>query len=154
MAEVIGVVAGIIQLAQVGYSVLKRLEEYQSKLGDIPESFRHIRVRLPVMLDALQHTQSAIEIGSIRDESKNALLPAIEGCRAQIKLLDDVVARALPYPSSSRFRRHVSAVKSFKYDAKVDKITAVIHEYSLTLAHHAAAASFGASPGMNPLRKS
>ncbi|RYP14834.1 hypothetical protein DL766_009577 [Monosporascus sp. MC13-8B] len=81
MAEaltVVGIVANIIQLVDFGSRVLKRLEEYQSKFGDVPEAFRHIKAELPVLLDALRQTKAAIDAGSMRDESKNALLPAVQ----------------------------------------------------------------------------
>jgi hypothetical protein len=62
MAEalaVVGIIANIVQLVDFSSRVLKRLEDYQSQLGDIPEAFRHINASLPVLLDALQQTQSA-----------------------------------------------------------------------------------------------
>lgn len=142
MAEalaVVGIVANIVQLVTFGSQVLKRLEEYQSKLGDIPEAFRHIKAELPVLLDALRQTQSAIDAGSIPDESKTALLPAVEGCRVQIKLLDEVIAKALPASSDSWARRGRKALGSLRYDAKVERITAVIRGYIQTLTYHAAA---------------
>jgi hypothetical protein len=142
MAEalaVVGIVANIVQLVDFGSSVLKRLEEYQSKLGDIPEAFRHIKAELPVLLDALRQTQSAIDAGSMRDESKKALLPAVEGCGVQIRLLDDVIAIALPASSDSWIRRGGKAFRSLRYDAKVERITAVIRGYIQTLTYHAAA---------------
>ncbi|RYP23415.1 hypothetical protein DL765_001120 [Monosporascus sp. GIB2] len=142
MAEaltVVGIVANIIQLVDFGSRVLKRLEEYQSKFGDVPEAFRHIKAELPVLLDALRQTKAAIDAGSMQDESKNALLPAVEGCSAQINLLDDVIAEALPAPGDSWTRRGRKALKSIRYDIKVEKITSVIRGYIQTLAYHAAA---------------
>jgi hypothetical protein len=68
MAEalaVVGIVANIIQLVDFGSRVLKRLEEYQSKLGEIPEAFRYIKAELPVLLDALRQTKAAIDAGSM-----------------------------------------------------------------------------------------
>lgn len=136
---VVGIVANIIQLVDFGSRILRRLEEYQSKFGDIPEAFRHIKAELPVLVDALQQTQSAIDAGSMRDESKKALLPAVEGCGVQIKLLDEVIALALPVSSDSWIRRGGKAFRSLRYDAKVERITAVIRGYIQTLTYHAAA---------------
>ncbi|KAF1974637.1 TPR-like protein [Bimuria novae-zelandiae CBS 107.79] len=141
MAEalaVVGIVANIIQLVDFGSRVLKRLEEYQSELGDIPETFRHIKTELPVLLDALRQTKAAIDAGSIQKESKKALLPAVEGCAVQIKALDDVIAKALPVLGDSWARRGRKALGSFRYDTKIDKITAVVRGYIQTLTYHAA----------------
>ncbi|KAI9765675.1 MAG: hypothetical protein M1840_007233 [Geoglossum simile] len=144
MAEalaVVGVVANIIQLVDFGSRVLKRLEEYQSKLGEIPEVFRHIKAELPVLLDALQQTKAAIDAGYIQDETKKALLPAVEGCGIQIKSLDDVIVKTLPVSGDSRARRGRKALESLWYDTKVEKITAVVRGYIQTLTYHAAASS-------------
>ncbi|KAI9764195.1 MAG: hypothetical protein M1839_005973, partial [Geoglossum umbratile] len=144
MAEalvVVGVVTNIIQLVDFGSRVLKRLEEYQSKLGEIPEVFRHIKAELPVLLDALQQTKAAIDAGYIQDETKKALLPAVEGCGVQIKSLDDVIVKMLPISGDSRARRGGKALGSLWYGAKVEKITAVVRGYIQTLTYHAAASS-------------
>jgi hypothetical protein len=80
MAEalaVVGIVANIIQLVDFGTWVLKRLEEYQSTLVEIPEAFRHIKAELPVLLDALRQMKAAIDAGFLQDESERALLPAV-----------------------------------------------------------------------------
>ncbi|KAI9854168.1 MAG: hypothetical protein M1813_001338, partial [Trichoglossum hirsutum] len=144
MAEalaVVGIVANIIQLVDFGSRVLKRLEEYQSKLGEIPEVFRHIKAELPVLLDALRQTKAAIDAGCMQDETKKALLPAVEGCGVQIKSLDDMIVKALPVSGDSWARRSRKALGSLRYDAKVEKITAVVRGYILTLTYHAAASS-------------
>ncbi|KAI9771284.1 MAG: hypothetical protein M1840_002254 [Geoglossum simile] len=137
----VGIVANIIQIVDFGSRVLKRLDEYQSKLGEIPEAFRHIKAELPVLLDALQQTKAAIDAESIRDNPKNALLPAVEGCRVQIKALDDVIAEVLPASDDSWVRRRRKAFRSLRHDAKVEKITAVVRGYVQTLTYHAAASS-------------
>ncbi|KAF2473618.1 TPR-like protein [Lindgomyces ingoldianus] len=141
MAEavaVVGIVANIIQLVGFGSKVLKRLEEYQSRLGEIPEAFRHIKTELPVLLDALQETKASIEAGSMQDKSRIALLPAIKGCAEQIKALDDLTKKALPALGDSWARRSRKALGSLRYDAKVEKITAVVRGYIQTLTYHAA----------------
>lgn len=139
MAEalaVVGVAASIVQLVDFGSRVWKRLDDYQTDLGDIPESFRHIKAELPVLLDALRQTKSAL--GYMQDESRNALVPAIEGCTVQIKLLDDTIAKVLPDPKESRVRRSGKVIQSLRSDAKVKKITMAIRGYVQTLSYHAA----------------
>jgi hypothetical protein len=141
MAEalaIVGIVANITQLVDFSSRVLKRLNGYQSQLGDIPEAFRHIKAELPVLLDALRQTKAAIDAGFIEDESKKALLPAIEGCGKQIRLLDDVIVKALPLSNDSRTTRGWKALRSLHYDEKAEKIIAVIRGYTQTLTYHAA----------------
>ena len=142
MAEalaVVGIFANVAQLVDFGARVLKRLDQYQSAYTEIPEALRHIKSELPVLLDALRQTKAAV--GSLPDESKRALLPAVEGCHVQIKALDEVMEKVLPVSSDSRIRRGKKALRSFRYDAKVEKITSVIRGYVQTLTYHAAASS-------------
>jgi hypothetical protein len=151
MAETLAAASAIstvLQLVDYGYRVLKRLEEYQSKLGELPEAFRHIKAELPVLLDALKKTKAAIEAGSIQDDSREALTPAVAGCQEQIEMLDELITKVLPTPSDSWARRRTKALGSLRYDAKVVKITAVIRSYVQTLTYHATAlSSLGSLPG-------
>jgi hypothetical protein len=90
MAEaiaVIGLVASIVQLVDFSSRVLHRLEEFQVGLGEVPMSFRHIKAELPVLQDTLQQTREAIEAGSVRNETKKALDPAIKGARNRLDCL-------------------------------------------------------------------
>ena len=108
MAEalaVVGIVANIAQLVDFGSKILHRLAEFQSSVENVPESFRHIKAKLPLLLHTLQQTKEAIEAGSIRDDTTKVLLPAIEGCWEQIKLLDEVLLKTLPTSGDSWTKR-------------------------------------------------
>jgi hypothetical protein len=158
MAEalaVVSIVASIIQLTDFGSRVLKRLDEYQSDLGEIPEAFRHVKTQLPVLLDALQQTNTAINGDSTQTESRRALLSAVEGCTLQVKALNDVITKALPVSGDSWARRRTKALGSLRYDAKVERITTVIQGYIQTLTYHAVT-SLSSSAGRTfcPLRSS
>ncbi|KAF2472946.1 uncharacterized protein BDR25DRAFT_353255 [Lindgomyces ingoldianus] len=50
----VGIASNIIQLVDFGTQVLKRLNQYQSTIKEIPEAFCHIKSELPVLLDALR----------------------------------------------------------------------------------------------------
>ena len=149
MAEalaVVGVVASIVQLAELGSKVLLRLNDFQSRIGEIPKTFQHVKAELPVLLDTLKQTKSAIEVGSIPNETKNALLPAIDGCRTQVELLDTLIGKVLPLQSDSWSKRGLKAVSSLRQDAKVKKIRTDLQSYIQTLTYYHAAASSTAPP--------
>jgi hypothetical protein len=144
MAEalaVVGIVANIVQLVDFGTRVLKRLNEYQSSLAEIPEAFRNIKSELPVLLDALRQTKAAIDAGLLQDESKKALIPAVEGCGVQIKELDTIIEKVLPVLSDSWARRSRKALRSLRSEAKVERIVAAIRGYVQTLTYHGVASS-------------
>jgi hypothetical protein len=138
---IVGVVASISQLIQYGSKVLTRLDEFQSSLGDIPEVFRHVKSELPVLLDTLEQTKDLLESGTIRNETKSALLPAIEGCQIQIELLNDVIERTFPLLGDSWSMRSKKAVASLRQEAKVARITTILRGYIQTLTYYHAATS-------------
>jgi len=149
MAEaivVIGIVASIVQLVDFSSRVLHRLEEFQTGLGEIPVSLRHIKVELPVLQDTLQQTRAAIDAGSVRDATKNALLPAIEGCTEQIRLLDSILAKMLPTPTDSRLKRGTKAILSLHQEPKIESITKILRCYVGTLTFYYAAISSTLQP--------
>jgi hypothetical protein len=154
MAEalaVVGVVASIVQLIDFGSKVLLRLNEFQSNAREIPETFQHIKAELPVLLDTLEQTKTAIETGSIRDETKKALLPAIDGCRTQIESLDILIMKVLPLAGDSWRERSRKVISSLRQDAKVGKIRSNLQGYIQTLTYYHAAASSTLRPSIGIL---
>lgn len=142
MAEalaVVGVVASIVQLVEFGFR--RRLDDFQSSLGEIPRAFRHVRDELPILLDTLERTTVAVEKESIREETKRALLPTINGCREQIELLDGLLERMLPRDSDSWRKRTGKAISSLRQESKVAKITTIFKSYIQTLTYYHAASS-------------
>jgi hypothetical protein len=136
MAEalaVISVVANIIQLVDFSSKVLHRLHEFRSGLGEVPKSFQHFSAELPVLKATLLKVREAIEAGSLSDETEKALIPAIEGCKEQIQLLDSLLAKILPNTTDSRLRRSTKAILSLNQEAKVQSITKILHSYIRTL---------------------
>jgi len=154
MAEVlavVGVVSNIIQLVDFGSKVLRRLNDFQSSLGEIPKAFRHVKAELPILLDTLEQTKVAVQNGTIREETKQALLPVVNGCQEQIKLLNDVIERVLPLESDSWRKRTSKAISSLHQDTKVAKITAMLksHIQALTYYHSAASSTLRSAKGIS-----
>ncbi len=57
-AAIIGLVSSIASLVDLSAKVVSRLQEFTSKTSDIPESFRSLLNRLPLLTATLQHIQS------------------------------------------------------------------------------------------------
>jgi hypothetical protein len=151
MAEaltVVGVVASIVQLIDFGSKVLLRLNEFQSNAREAPQTFQHIKAELPVLLDTLEQTKTAIETGSIRDETKKAVLPAIDECRTQIESLDSLIMKVLPLAGDSWRERSRKVISSLRQDAKVGKIRSNLQGYIQTLTYYHAAASSTLRPSI------
>lgn len=149
MAEalaVISVVTNIIQLVDFSSKVLRRLDEFRSSLEEIPKSFRHYCAELPVLEITLRQIMKAIEAGSVGDETKNALMPAIQGCEEQIQILDTLLAKTLPVATDSQLKRGAKAVLSLKQEAKAESIRKILRGYVKTLTFYYTAISSSLQP--------
>jgi len=144
MAEalaVVGVVSSIVGLVDFGSKVLHRLNDFQSNRGEIPETFKHVKDELPILLETLHQAKVAVEKGSIKEETKKALLLVVNGCQTQITLLDNLIARSLPREEDSWRKKAGKAIFSLRQDAKVTKITAILRTHIQSLANYRVTAS-------------
>lgn len=144
MAEalvVVGVVANIVQLVDFGSKVLRRLNDFQSSLGEIPKTFKHVKDELPILLETLNQTKDAVEKGTIKEETKKALLLVVNGCQTQITLLDNLISRSLPQKGDSWRKKTGKAIVSLRQDATVNKITATLRTHIQSLTNYRVAAS-------------
>jgi hypothetical protein len=73
-----------------------------------------------VLLDALRQTKAAINAGDMQDDSKKALIPAVEGCGIQIQSLDDVIVKVLPASGDSWPQDHGQQSWHLVHPRKID----------------------------------
>ncbi|KFZ24288.1 hypothetical protein V502_01228 [Pseudogymnoascus sp. VKM F-4520 (FW-2644)] len=143
---VVGIVANIVQLVDFSTKVLARLNDFQSSLGEIPKAFRHIKAELPVLQETLRETKNKIDHGAVKDSTKAALLPAIQGCKLQIEALDGLLAEILPVAGDSRIKKTTKALWSITQDSKVESIMKTLRGYIGTLTFYHAAVSSTLQP--------
>lgn len=149
MAEalaIVGVVASIVQLVDFGTTVLYRLKEYQSSLGEVPKSFRQISKKLPLLLHTIQQIQDAIDAGSVKIETEKALLPVIKGCQELLELLQSILDKTLPKADDSSREKVKKAVSSLIQDGKVERILKDLQGLIDSLAFYYTAASSTLQP--------
>jgi N-terminal domain on NACHT_NTPase and P-loop NTPases len=148
MAELaaIGFVASIVQLVAFGAKVLGRLNEFQSDLRDIPKSFRGIKVELPLLLDTLKGTQRASNAGMLGAATEKALLPVVNGCKAQIESLNTILDKILPKNGDSRARKITKALSSLTQERDIDKMSSTLRNHIQVLTYYHAAASSTLEP--------
>jgi hypothetical protein len=142
----VSVVASIVQLVDFSIKVVRRIEEFRSDAGEIPEVFRHINTEIPLMTATLEQIQKALSMGSIGDGTKNALLSVIGGCHEQVTQLDTILAKTLPDFDDNWRKRSKKALISLSKDADVKSITKILHNYIRILTFYCAAASSTLQP--------
>ena len=137
-AAAIGLVVNIVQLVEWGRKIVKRLDEFQSKVEDVPKTFVDIKTELPLLLNTLDETQQQAKAGLISNETQKVLLPVIDGCRAQVNQLDEILEKTLPNASDHRWDRGVKALSSLHQEKKVKSIVETLRSYFQTLTYHQA----------------
>ena len=133
---VVGVVASIVGLVDFGSKVLHRLNDFQSSRGDIPETFKHVKEELPILLEMLNQTKLAVDKGNIKEETKKSLLLVVNRSQTQITLLDDLIGKSLPQEGDSWRKKTSKAIFSLRQDAKVAKITATLRMHIQGLTYY------------------
>ncbi|KAK3325144.1 hypothetical protein B0H66DRAFT_110908 [Apodospora peruviana] len=142
MIAVVGAVASITQLIALGSKVLTRVNDFRSDRDQVPKSFRCLQIDIGVLLQALEHTKTAIGAGHVSGATRDALQPAIDGCRLQIAALDAILAKTLPKSGESwgKFKRNMKAISSLNQAGKVNNIRDELYRSITVLTHHNTAA--------------
>ena len=118
-AAVIGLVASIASLVELTAKVVSRLHEFTSKSSEVPESFRSLSTRLPLLTTTLQHIQFQAKDGRFPDNITKALRAVVDDTSKQVSDIQITLAKVLPADGASKLERALKALKSL---AKEDEI--------------------------------
>jgi hypothetical protein len=132
----IGLVSAIVQFVEFSSKIIERLDEFQSGIDEVPQTFRDLKIQLPLLRETLKKTKLHAEAGFIDTDIQTAVLNAVKGCQEQVQLLDDMLVKTLPTTGDSRIRRGFKAFSSVGQEKDVRKIVARIQQYQVSLIHY------------------
>ena len=135
-AAVIGLVASIASLVELTAKVVSRLHEISSKPSEVPESFRSLSTRLPLLMATLQHIQSQAEDGRFPDNVTKALKAVIDDTSKQVSDIQISLSKVLPLDGASKFERALKALKSLAKEDKVQRALEKIYRNNDILVLH------------------
>lgn len=124
MAEavaIVGLVASIASLVDISAKVVSRLHDFTSKPSDVPESFRSLSIRLPLLTATLQHIQSQAEDGRYPDDVTIALKVVVDDTSKQVSDIQISLSKVLPSDGASKLERALKALKSLAKEDKVQR---------------------------------
>ena len=136
MAEaiaVIGFVSAVASLADCGERIVKRLNEFRKNVKDLPQSFLHISVQLPLLIDIIHRLHDQSKKGELTPTTENLLKPVLDGLYREIRKLEAVLGKILPSADASTWEKSVKAVKSVSAQKDVDEFAAIIRDYVTNL---------------------
>ena len=137
MAEtlaVIGLVSAIVQFVEFSSEIIERLNEFQSGIDEVPQTFRDLKIQLPLLRETLKKTKTNAEAGFVDADIQTAVLNVVKGCQEQVELLNNILVKTLPVTGDSRIRRGVKAFSSVGQEKDVQKIVARIQQYQVSQA--------------------
>jgi hypothetical protein len=117
MAEALaiaGLVSVIVQFIDFGSKIIERLDEFKSNVKNVPKSFQDIKAEIPLLLRTLKRTKEDAEAQCYGEDTLQALLLVVEGCRSQVELLNDTLLKTLPNPRDGTWKRTIKAFQCEK----------------------------------------
>ncbi|KAI4090169.1 MAG: hypothetical protein L6R37_007936 [Teloschistes peruensis] len=118
-AATIGLVASIASLIDLSAKVASRIRDFTSKSSDVPETFRSLSTRLPLLTATLYHIQSQAEAGHLPEDVSRALNAVVDDTSEQISTVQISLSKMLPSFGASKLEQASKALKSL---AKEDRI--------------------------------
>ena len=135
---VIGLAAAISQFVDYGQRIITRLNDFQSSVHEVPDTFKDIKIELPLLLDTLSRTKAQVQAGTINQTTLSVLMPVVEGCRFQVAELESLLVKVLPSSGDSSWQKGMKAFSSIAKEKRILKIIATLRNYVQTLTFHQA----------------
>lgn len=122
MAEavaIVGLVSSIASLVDLSARVVSRLNDFTSKTSEVPESFRSLSIRLPLLAVTLERIQTQAKASRLPDDVTKAWTVVVNDTSEQVLAVQTCLSKILPPDCASKLDRALRALKSL---AKKDEI--------------------------------
>ncbi len=139
MAEaiaIVGLVSSIASLVELSAGVVSRLYEFTSKSSEVPESFRSLSIRLPLLTVTLQRIQTQAEASRLPDDVTKALTAVVNDTSKQVSAVQTCLSRILPPGSASKLDRALKALKSLAKEHEIQQALEKIEKNNVILMFH------------------
>jgi hypothetical protein len=115
---VLGIISSVIAIVDGA----KQVYDGASNATGLPEAFREVAVRLPIVRNILGSAEQHIRDGQVGEASCKAMKPLINRCKERAKTLDGIFQKVLPLDDASRLDRYISAAKSLGKGGRVETL--------------------------------
>jgi hypothetical protein len=122
--SLISAVIGIVQATKQVYDVANDAK-------DLPEAFREVGEKLPLVEDTLRLAEASVD-----DKSAKIIKPVIETCKGKATILKELVQKVVPKADASRTQRYWTALRTLDKGSRVETLMKEILENLHLLADH------------------
>ena len=120
-AEVVAVLAVIASIISI-VDGTKKVYDAATNTQALPEAFREVAGRLPIVENTLDSTKQYIEEGKVNYDSCKGVKLIVEACEEKAKKLEELFHKAIPADGASDLKRYYKAVKALGKERKVEKL--------------------------------
>jgi hypothetical protein len=129
-AAVLGLISSVISII----AGAKKFYDATTSSEGLPEAFREVANRLPIITDILAAAERRIQKGYVAEDSCKGVKQVIKACQEKAKRLEDLFRKVIPSDNASRRERYLSAVRTLGKGNEVEKLMKGILENVLLLA--------------------
>ena len=115
---VLGVIASIVTIIDG----TKKVYDAATNPQGLPEAFREVAGRLPIIENTLKSAKQNIEESKVNDDTCKGVKDTVEACQEKAKSLDKLFHKTIPADGTSRLKRYYMAVKSLGRGSEVETL--------------------------------
>jgi hypothetical protein len=130
---VLGVISSIISIVDG----IKQVYDAATDAESLPEEFREVRNRLPIVVNNLGFAKEYIHGGSANEKSCKGVKPIVKACEMKAKKLDDLFRKVIPADGASRREIYLSAAKTLGTGGQVESLMkGILEDIQLVTSEH------------------
>lgn len=130
---ILGLISSIISIVDG----TKQVYDAATSAHGLPEAFREVASRLPLIENILATVQKYIRDENISEDSYKGVKHVIEACQKKAKKLEDLFRKVIPGNSASRQERYLLAVRTLGKGNKVEKLMkGILEDIQLLVSEH------------------
>lgn len=121
----VGLASAIVTFVGIGTRIARRIREL-SEVGDIPDVFRDIRTRLPLLMSIVVRTEHGTD--NLSPEAEEAFEEVVRQCFEQFRQLDEVLEKVMISKGDSRLKKAVKAAVSLVEEGRIQRIAIALRD--------------------------
>ncbi|KFY68330.1 hypothetical protein V498_10663 [Pseudogymnoascus sp. VKM F-4517 (FW-2822)] len=126
---VLGAISSIIKLVDAS----KEVYDTATSTEGLPEAFREVAARLPIVANILGSANQCIDNGDVDEDSCKGVKNAIEACEIKARKLNELFCEVISADGASRLKRYRKAIKAYGKGNEVENLMKGILENVLLL---------------------
>jgi len=115
---VLGAISSIIAIIDG----TKKVYDAATNTEGLPEAFREVSARLPIVRNILDSAKQCIDKGDVDEDSCKGAKHVVEACGKKTQKLDELFHKVIPADGASDLKRYYKAVKAYGKGNEVENL--------------------------------